>query len=218
MKNDHEPMTPPNRAVSFVPQLGKLAIFVLATGALLYGFLSLVPPQYESVAKISLEQQGASLNRLVSSQISTLSSSQMVTGFMSHAGIKKDPEMKGSTAQTSPLQRVLTTLGMGNGFDFAQQLTISKAEEAQTIAITVRSQNPQKSAGLANDYARFYIDGLQRTGRTLGPNQKTSPNEQALIIALQSTIAADEKNLARLQKDRRQKPFVSLDVSAKTCD
>lgn len=217
VKDNKQPAT-------FLSQLIKLVLFVALTGVSFYGVLSLVQPQYKSVAQLLLEpvsidgKAGRGGDKLVATQMKALTSRSLLTGFIEKQKLADDPEYNAVLSRHGPLQRVLTMTGLVADpaklpkdkrvlQAFGAKINFERGHVPNTMKISVRSSHPDKSARLANDYANAYIArlGAQRSVQT----PTTVRNSQdALMVLLRSRIAAHEAELTILREDLRINPFV----------
>ena len=212
--------------------LAKLSVFVAITGLLLYGVLSLVKPQYRSVAQLYIEQGNgqtasrARSKRLVAREMRALKSKALMNTVIANNGLVNDPEFNGSLARKGPLQRVSIMLGLSSDplnlpqgkrllSAFADKLGLKRGGDPQTIKIVIRSTDPEKSARLANDYAGTYISSLERRTRKVEPTPnavRSDRSETALILRLRNKIGTGEGELEALRYDIRAHPFKQAEL------
>lgn len=210
----------PSNGLGF--RLVKLLAFVAITGGLLYGILSLVQPQYMSVthlyietAKLGTESRGEDA-KLVTMGIAALRSKPLVQRFIEKNKLAEDGEYNGVLARKGPLTNVAIMLGISANpaeiprdqrirHAFMDKLSIDKGADPQTINISVRSSNPEKSARLANDLAGSYIDFLKTSPQQLALPKAQSP-QNSLVAELRDIIALEEAKLANLRASLRANP------------
>jgi tyrosine-protein kinase Etk/Wzc len=202
--------------------LAKLMMFVIFTGGLLYGVLSLVQPQYKSVAQLFIENatSGAKASNedseLVTAEIAALRSKPFITRFIEKNKLANDGDYNGVLARKGPMERVAIMLGISADPAkipknqrirqvFMDKLSIDEGQQPQTINIAIRSSNSQKSARLANDLAGSYINMLRTRSSMQGSSDGNHP-QSALISTLRDKIAAGEAKLASLRTDLRDNP------------
>ncbi len=226
-KGDSNPVgeeaSPPRRGrpVLFRRAIFRLGLLTGATGALLYAVLSLVQPQYRSVAHIYVERGGEAPKGVVAKEIRVLTSQKFKKAFIATAGLAGDTEYKGELARPGPLSKVAMDLGViPNPADlspearvaaaFTEKFAIFKGQQAGTIAIAVRAHSPQKAAGLANQYVSSYLALIKARNQPRKPSQNhTDRKFKAQLIAdMKQQIATKKRALDALRKDIGAKPFV----------
>ncbi len=202
-----------------------LALFTGVSGALFYGVLSLVQPQYRSAARIYVERAGEAPGLSVAKEIKALTSPKFKKAFIATAGLAGDAEYNGELARhRGPLSKVAMDLAMDLGVisnpasltaqervraAFAQKFSILKGREAGTIVIAVRSNVPQKAARLANEYVSSYLALI----KAMNQPQKRSQNRAGrkikahLIASMRKQVATKKRALDALRKDMVSKPF-----------
>jgi len=198
-----------------------LALFTGVSGALFYGGLSLVQPQYRSAARIYVERAGEAPGLSVAKEIKALTSPKFKKAFIATAGLAGDAEYNGELARhRGPLSKVAMDLGVISNpaslsaqerveAAFAQKFSILKGREAGTIVIAVRSNVPQKAARLANEYVSSYLALI----KAMNQPQKRSQNRAGrkikahLIAGMRKQVATKKRALDALRKDMVSKPF-----------
>ncbi len=196
-------------------RLVRLALFVALSGLLFYGLLSLVPPQYQSVAQLAVQQDNSRNSEVVASEIGVLKSQQLRRAFIKKSKLLEDPEFNAALSTRGPLQRISILPGLADDPGtlreetpllraVGQSIRIKKAEQNNGIRILVRLSSPHQAARLANAYAAHYIDFLNTPSR--GAARRS--DEQAGLIRLQDKVSAGEAMLAALRKEIKAKPFV----------
>ncbi len=200
-------------------KLSRLGIFVVMTGTLFYGVLSLVPAQYRSVSEVSLQKQGGLSKQLVARQMQFLGSRKMIEGFARTQKLAKDPDYNGLLKRRSPLQKAAVLLGLvadpaksskKNRVNraFRKKLKITRGRTPHTIKIAVRSSSPAKSALLANLYAKAYIAELDKQ---VGPVQKREANMSLSrkVEDLRGKIKAQTLELEKLREELNDSPEIN---------
>ena len=212
------------KPVSLSASLKKLTLFVLITGGLLYGLLSVVQPQYRSQTILYIQSQDAKekadlANALVTREVKALSSGLLIQSFLDQHQGASDSEGGLSNSAISPLSRVAISLGISKAptqiggraqllTDFKANLSVAKGSEQQTIQIAMRSSNPELAAQMANQYAAHYIARLEAQS---APRQELAGNNVYADLSsnLRAKVAQNETRLALLQEDFRANPFAA---------
>ena len=208
-----------NRAASpLVAKLLKLTLFIGITGALLYGLLSLVPPQYKSVATLQIEgRAGVTVDKPVTRAMSALTSLSNIRSFVEQQALADGNNIAAASSRTGPLQRVLILLGVADDpartpederalVKFGKNLSVQAGAASQTIEIGVRSFDPQEAARLANLYAQSYVAGLE-VRPTSRPSDRATEQRAGEISHLRDLIVERQSKLAALRADIRLNPY-----------
>ncbi len=213
----------------------RLGLFVAMTGALLYGVLSLVPPQYRSLARIYVEpvvqvEPGPRRDvRLVTAQIKALRSKELIAALVEKNALTKDPDFNPELARPGLLNTLAARFGFGpemagSDGELAVEQRVQRAvleafdvragRMPGMITVAVRSSEPEKSARLANDLAGAYINRLnthgagKRDGLNATGRRTALTEEKRQIKNLRESIMADEAELAALRADLRDNPVM----------
>ncbi|MCF6200025.1 MAG: hypothetical protein L3J67_11650, partial [Hyphomicrobiaceae bacterium] len=208
------------------PMVSRLVLFSGATGVLFYGVLSLVQPQYRSVAQIYIERGGEEPAIVVAKELKVLRSQQFKKTFIADTDLARDAEYNGVLAKKGPLSKVAMDLGvMTNPAKlslenriagaFAQKIAIFKGREAGVIMIAVRSNEAAKAARFANQYASVYLDLVKArsavfksTERRAGHPIAERPVDEAVLAGLKKQVGRKTRDLQALRKDMVAHPFV----------
>ena len=210
-------VTPP-RGRSMV---SRLVLFSGAAGVLFYGVLSLVQPQYRSVAQIYIEQRGEEPKTVVAKELKTLRSHKFKKAFIADTRLAGDAEYNGVLAKRGPLSKVAMDLGLVTNparlslekrvaAAFAQKFTILKGKEAGVIAVAVRSNEAVKAARFANQYARTYLALVKARSAVLEPTESRAYRgvDAAFLAGLKEQIATKKRDLVALRKEMVANSFV----------
>lgn len=201
-----------------------LLAFVVLTGVLFYGVLSLVKPQYSSTAELRIDvaenaQAGKpDLRDIFARQMAELESARRIREFIEHKKLANDPDFNAVLEKATPLEKLLAVTGLVAdprhlSMDerllrgFSDRFRVEPATSPQTLTIALRTSDPQKSAYLVNSYIEHYIAGLnpapsadaQQRARDNKSNREKEI-QAALVLRLQTQILDREKRLQELDK------------------
>ena len=190
--------------------LAKLFMFVIATGLLLYGILSLLPARYEARAVLKFEGEGA--QAALAEAMEAMRSRELISSFAREQQLARHADFNPAPGRQGPVDELFMLFGLRPDFArmpakqrllaaFRENLVISAIPEKRLLNIGFRTSDPSFSARLANDYARM-LASLGGGNGTAENNLQASEAgaENVKVAALRSALAkAGKRNQIRIR-------------------
>jgi uncharacterized protein involved in exopolysaccharide biosynthesis len=195
-------------------QLTSLALFVVMTGLLLYGLLSLLRPQYEARVHLRLEG-GAGENVSLRREMAILRSDDMALSFISSRKLNDNPDFNPLLREISPLERVMRMLGLAPDFAamsarrraikvFNRNLRLRVSDDGSGFSLAFRVSDADEAAVLSNAYAARYAALYKNERGAAGRSALAAGDESGERHLAMAAIKARIDELARLQKMRKR--------------
>lgn len=190
----------------------RIMLVTLILCALAFAMLLFVPRLYESSAGLLIEPRTNSFTRAtndplgsaaiideatVASQIELIKSRDTIVAVIEEAGLRDVPEFAGAGGGLRSM------IGLGGGSEPSEEaiidnvsgaLSVTQERNSRLVSISVRSEDPQLAARIANAFAMVHVS--RRAGQQIADTVEASAWLEQEIASLRSRVSEAERRVA----------------------